>query len=595
MSHRRIRIEHVLYGAAFLLALLVRFANLDNLQLSNWEAELALQSLGVARGEGPLLGPHPAYLLLTAALMFLTRATDWVARFWPALAGSLLVLLPILFRGWLGKVPAVLLAFFLALDPGLLAVSRQAGSLPLALFSLLLAVGLWINGRTLLAGIATGLALLSGPAVWPGILGLILPVWITLQFHSIEAIPETDLPADTDDTRAPVGPDWKPFVLAALATAFIIGTLFFTVPTGLSAMAESLPAYLGGWLQPSGISMPQVLLGLLLYGFVPLLFGLWGAVIGLIRGDKTDLALALWWVAALVLILIYPARALPDLTWSMIPLWALAARQVARLLRVPAYDLGAVFGHALLIGVILAFVSLTLVALVNNPAIAQRDVNLRMIGAAVMIIASTGLVAWGWSSGVALRGLVVGISLVLFAYLVASAWNAGGLSSRRSQELWYNSPRLVNGDLLLETIEQLNQWGPQETGGLELAVVDAPSPALRWLLRDINRVSYVSSLPPESSPALVITPNQPELALAATYRGQGFLLADDTNWTALNPADWFRWTVFRSVPGGAQLREQVILWARLDVFPAGEVEASLMENAAQPDPEFPLPDEQNAP
>lgn len=573
---KKVSYEYVLFAAAFLLALLVRFANLENVSLSAREAELALQSMGIARGQDPLLGPQPAYLLLTAALMFVFRASDWVARFWPALAGSLLVLLPVLFRGRIGKLPALLLAFFLALDPGLVAVSRQAGSLPLVIFSVLLAIGMWINGRTLLAGIAAGLALLSGPAVWPGLIGLFLAAWAAGMLRFSSSAPVEGLP---DEPSSPLRPAWKGALIAALATIFLVGTLFFTVPTGLSAMADSLPAYLRGWLQASGESAGLVLGGLLLYAFVPLFFGVWGAVSGLLRAEKIDIFLLLWWVIAFVLALIYPSRSLADMTWALIPLWVLAARQIARLARIPSYDLGAVIGHALLVGVILAFVSLTTVGYFNNPAMKQQEVTLRFIGSAVMLIASTGLVAWGWSGKVALRGLVFGASMVMFAYLLSSAFNAGGLSSRRSQELWYNSPHLRNGDLLLETIDQLNQWGPRETDGLELAVVDVPSPALRWALRDIKRVTFVSSLPADSSPALVITPNQPELALAATYRGQGLIIGESEIWSQFVTSDWVRWVAFRTIPAGAQVQDQVILWARLDLFPGGDAGAAVEQNA----------------
>jgi hypothetical protein len=34
-------------------------------------------------------------------------------------------------------------------------------------------------------------------------------------------------------------------------------------------------------------------------------------------------------------------------------------------------------------------------------------------------------------------------------------------------------------------------------------------------------------------------------------------------------ADWFRWLVFRSIAANAQQQEQIILWARTDLFPGG--------------------------
>ena len=65
-----------------------------------------------------------------------------------------------------------MLAFWLAVDPGLVIVSRQVNGPMMALSFSLLALGLWHAHRTAWAGIFAGLALLSGPAFWQGALGL---------------------------------------------------------------------------------------------------------------------------------------------------------------------------------------------------------------------------------------------------------------------------------------------------------------------------------------------------------------------------------------------------------------------------------------
>jgi len=101
-------------------------------------------------------------------------------------------------------------------------------------------------------------------------------------------------------------------------------------------------------------------------------------------------------------------------------------------------------------------------------------------------------------------------------------------------------------------------------------VVGVPSPALQWLLRDFERVSYANQLPVDSSPALVITPGQPDLALAATYRGQNFNLTEAVDWNQFRLVDWFRWLVFRSAPAQSVELKPVILWARVDLFQGSE-------------------------
>src|SRR5512142_3345608 len=151
---RRFRYEPLLYVLAFAVALAVRLANLGAAPLSDNEATWALQALGVAQGTRPLLGSQPAYILLTSVLFYaLGAGTNFLARLVPALAGSVLALVPALFVHRLKPRISVILAFMLALEPGLVGLSRQAGSGILAVTSVLLAWGLWENRKPAAAGI----------------------------------------------------------------------------------------------------------------------------------------------------------------------------------------------------------------------------------------------------------------------------------------------------------------------------------------------------------------------------------------------------------------------------------------------------------
>lgn len=585
MKSKYLHLEYVIYLAAFLIALAVRFANLGTVPLTDQEAALALQASAIAHGDAVLVSPQPLYLSLTTALMFLFGPGNWAARFWPALAGSLIVLLPVLYRGKIGKLPAVFLAVFLALDPALVAVSRMAGSLTLALFFILFSVGLWLNGglwfnrRYLLAGVFAGLALLSGPAIWPGMVALLAAAAAggvsRGSGQSWHAAVVERAPDDLSPAR------WRQAVLAALVSAFLAGTLFFTIPNGLSAMAASLPAYLNGWGQPSAVPLELMLTVLALYEFVPLVFGIWGGVRGLLRRNDVDRFLLVWWVVALALTLLYPSRTVVDLTWPVLPLWALAARQVARLFQLPPPDRAPIIGQALLSTVIIAFVSLSSIAVINNPNLDQQEYWTRLAGALFMLAASSALVAWGWSRLVALRGLAIGAAVVLLVYMISTAWHAAGFSGAPGREVWAGAPAFSSSDLLVKTINDLNQWGPQQDSGLDIVVVKKASPALQWLLRGYP-VKFVDSLPSEAGPALVITASEPELALSATYRGQSFLAADGVSWGLLNTADWLRWLVFRSIPGDKLIQDRIILWARLDLFPGGQSAANQAPAIQQP-------------
>ena len=173
-SSNRPSIEQTLYGLALLIALTLRFINLGAIPLADSEALLANQALALSRGEKVALDPQPAYAALTSLTFALFGSSESTARLWPALAGGLLLIVPYLLRRWLGRRAALILAFGLAFDPGLVAVARQVGGPTLSASFALLTLGLAFAGFHFLAGVAAGLALLSGPGLFPGLLGLLL-------------------------------------------------------------------------------------------------------------------------------------------------------------------------------------------------------------------------------------------------------------------------------------------------------------------------------------------------------------------------------------------------------------------------------------
>jgi predicted membrane-bound mannosyltransferase len=132
MNSPRPKYEGWLYWLAFLIALGFRLIQLGAKPLTDSEAQFALQALHIAQGENPLLGPQPAYILFTSVLFLVTESTNFMARFIPAIAGSALVFAPYYFREKLKPLPALILAFLFAFDPGLVAISRQAGGTILA-------------------------------------------------------------------------------------------------------------------------------------------------------------------------------------------------------------------------------------------------------------------------------------------------------------------------------------------------------------------------------------------------------------------------------------------------------------------------------
>jgi len=585
MRFRSTKLENNLYVIAFILAVALRFIQLGALPLSDTEAEWALQALRVAQGTQPLLGPQPIYILPTSALFFLFGDSNFLARFIPALIGSALVLVPYLFRQRLGSIPSLFLTFFLALDPGLISLSRQAGSLIPALTFVLLAWAFWGQERPRVAGVFGGMALLAGSSVWTGLLGLGL-AWLlrrTMETPppSVEEEKKNDTEEASTGTESVRRGNLKVAAIFGGVTILLGGTMFFISPNGLSAWLNALPVYLGGWARPSGVPGSRMLFALLAYQPLAVLFGLVAVVRGWWEKRWSNIRLSLWLLTALLVALFYPARQVGDLAWVLIPLWTLAALELSNHTLIFAEERREVMGMALLIVILLFFSWIDFAGIALDPrSPVNMTTNIIRIGnwtvsdslpptryvllfsVLLLLVVSVLMVALGWSARTARLGSVWGLMVALGIYSLGMAWGATGLRTPAGWELWWQGTQPDQASLLLLTVNEQSQWSTGDDTSQAVTIVSLESPALEWLLRD-HEVETVSAMDTQEAPAIVISSQiqSPELPIA--YRGQDFTWRREPSWGILSVYDWIKWSVFRVLPYDT---ETVIVWVRNDLF-----------------------------
>ncbi len=585
MRFRPIKYESVLYLIAFILAAALRFIQLSALPLSDTEAEWALQALNVAQGMQPLLGPQPVYILPTSLLFFLFGASNFLARFIPALMGSALILVPYLFRMRLRSLPALLLAFFLALDPGLVSLSRQAGSLIPALTFTLLAWAFWWAKRPRAAGIFGGLALLSGPAVWAGMLGLGLAWVLRRTMEKPPAHTQSEEPVDTVEAGQGMDRVRRENLKTALtfggATILLGGTMFLLSPSGLSAWLNALPVYLSGWAQPSGVPAGRLLFALLAYQPLALLFGLVAVVRGWLQRRKRHIRLSLWLLAALLVASFYPARQVGDVAWILIPLWALAALELSNHTRIFLEERREVMGMAALVFILLSFAWLDYAGIALDPLNpANVTANAIQVGGTVLfdqlpptryillvsvlllLVVSVLMVGLGWSARTARLGSVWGLMVALGIYSLGMAWGATGLRTPEGWELWWPDKRPAQADLLLKTVNEQSEWSTGDATSQDVTLLDIDSPALEWLLRGRN-LRKASALDLQEAPAIVVSSQSDAINLPIAYRGQDFSWRREPFWDIAGIYEWIKWSVFRDLPYDAEI---VVVWVRNDLF-----------------------------
>jgi hypothetical protein len=559
-------LEHAFYALAFALAVGLRFLHLGELPLSEFEANWSLQALRVAHGLRPTLGPNPGYVHLTAALFYILGSTNFLARFWSALAGSALVLAAWPLRNRFGRLPALILAFGLAIDPGLVAMSHLAGGPMLAVTCLVLTVLLWMNGRHAAAGLFAGLALLSGPSVLLGLTG----VGVAWLFGSgiAKKIPpqveeENDPQASTPRKAAFWSKELRVATFWGLGTLLIAGSLFFLSPKGLPALAASFGNFLFGWWDRSDVQFWRPLLAIPAYEVFPFVFAITAVIRGIIKHEVDTLRLGIWALAALILGVVYPGKQIGDLAWALLPLWILAAIELARHFDFKDINRWEVAGTVTVVMAFLIFGWLNLASITNMDLSSELvRTRLWLLAAVVLLIALTLLlVGTGWSVSVARLGGVWGVSIVFVLFTIAMSTGAAGLRQPLTVELWQPETRVGRVDILLEVANQISDLNRGYSDQLPLTILNTNSPALDWLFRDWQ-VKHVSALAADATPEVLITPAG-NLSLAAKYRGEALTLHETVDWKKASRLDWLKWFIYRQMP---LTNEKVILWVRSDLM-----------------------------
>jgi hypothetical protein len=574
MRLNRITIEQALFFIILLIGLGIRILRIGDVPLSDFEAANALEAFQVSNGGGGEFSPGPAYPLLTGATFFLFADDNLYARIWPILAGCCLIVFPYLIRSLIGRKAALIMAIGIALDPSFVAVSRIAGNEIMAVGFGAMALGLAYNRRAVLAGIFGGLMLLSGPSALQGLLAFGSAFFVGYLLSKrgyLSAIISVD---STENNKK----DLQKGILALGGVILVLGTLFFLFPEGLGSLSSILPTYLSGWVSPAGISAGGMLTSLIVYNPIVLIFSFIAIIQGWRHREPASQWLSLWAGTTFVLVFIYPGREVFGLAWLLVPMWGLAATEIGKYFRLKGADPIPALGQAALILVLMALSWLNLAGL-NLSAGNVQSIQLRwaVVGGTIILAGiTTLLIGLGWDLKTAQQGLVWGLLLGFGFYGLSSTWALSQLRPNGEQELFAPQPASINtGDLQI-TLGDLSEWRTGIRDSLDVILITS-APSLRWEMRNWKEAKFLNSIPAGELPSVIIThENQPEPNLSIGYRGQDFGWWANPGWEGILPENWPNWLVFRNSP---QINTNVILWARVDLFPGGIF--SVEENLSQ--------------
>ena len=338
----RISAEVIIYAALLLLSLALRMAELGTVPLNDGEAHEALTAFRAIdpRAVGSDLVAHnPLMFTINAITMSIAGSDTATVRLPTVLLGVLLVAMPFLFRKWLGRANALIMAGLLTISPVLLLASRSLSgpvwSAALALIAIYLA-GKFIESRRAPYAIAASTAALMGilAAESAGLL-----TFVSVAFGTVFAL----LTIDDPDRRYrhafwQILRDWPWFrsILVAGVAVALVAVAFLLYPTGLSGIGDVLFRTISGFgVRPAGYPFAYPLLTSFLYEPVLWVFGLVGAYLVLKTADNSEImflrrAMAGWLLASVVWSVLYASADPSYAVWLTLPLVGLSAYTIEK-------------------------------------------------------------------------------------------------------------------------------------------------------------------------------------------------------------------------------------------------------------------------
>lgn len=504
-----------------------------------------------------------AYVGLTGLPFYLLFASNFLARFWPAFFGAIIVFIPFLFSKYIGRWPAILAAFILAISPEMVGLSRIIGSPMMALVFSLLAAGFGLQRKPVLTGISLGLGLMSGSGFWVGVLILGLSLVISEGLFGVRGIFVNE---PTDEPQ----PFWVRFALSLVITLVVVGTGFFMAPAGLSGIFSGLFTFIRGFGKSGLTPLGWIPFVLLVYGIGAVFFGLWGGIRSILIKSKLDMFLLVWAGLGLLFLILYPGSGVAEVIWVTLPLWILSARVVIFAWRKPESSQLVMGITTALVVVVAAFMALALRTLVSPTLPQAQQINylIALGGGVVLVVAIILLVSYGWSEETARSGLLLGVGLVFLAGMISVSVNSTGIGPKTPFELWYPDEAVLVPEWTQVTIDRTLVWNARGAIPVEVAVAGLDTPGLRWALHTYDRVDFVPFVPPQSQPGILITPVGTNPEISQAYQGQSLVWMRTVPWRDLSPNQYLTWLITRDVPTFPQ---ELVLWVRSDLMPGGQI------------------------
>lgn len=595
-----ITLEAVLYLALIILALVMRFAELDSVPLTSYEARQALSAWRVVYPEAPGtdIVPESPLLFLLHRISFSTLgASEFSARLWTAIAGATLAFTPLLFRDLLGRGRAFAFCLLLACSPVLLAASRFDS--PVIWSMLLAAIALWgiwqywktqKQGYGLLATTAgVSVLLLADPAGYVLALILVISTWLAL----------TTIPSENGDTNIMMAVrekmrdwPWRMGLAVSAGTVILVSTGFLFYQPGLNAVSELLTSGFDAIRNArSGAPIFFPLITALVYEPYLWLFAAISLFVVARRGNIgfIERFFSIWVLWGTLATALFSGGGPEHALWFTIPLTGLSATLAADLLKRDENALWEVPWWATWLAA-LGMIALLFVLTVNLQAVGRAIIDtvdgniftaaqrnplnvVWLVVAMLFIVVGYFLAAGIWTDRTALRGVALGLLLFSAVTSLASGWRAAVTAYDNPAELWHVQASSREIPLLAESLAELKE---REAKGFPEVPIVALAPddgVVAWLLRDFSQARFITDVDEARSQEIALLPLTVDPpTLGGDYVGQQFAISHVWNPQVVvgldgqHIGDWIGWWTHLQTRVGPTPLETMVLWLRQDIY-----------------------------
>ncbi len=567
-NQKPITVEIVIYFLIFVLGLTFRVINLYHAPLSDQEAIIALQAKDLVSGFDSLQTlPDQPLLVNILGLGFLLFGVNTLStRILPVLAGSIMILMPFLFRKTLGKKTAILLSLWLAIDPLFYFLSRKVNSTLISLILVFVIVKLVREKKWVWIGITAALGVLSGVQFILGLLlSYILYLILEKKIFVKKDAAEGNYPQEEShhlDNEKGEDFNWRMLLTGFVPAVLLVSSAVFFFPQQFGTIPSGLVNFILGFVQRSDVTLVTLISGILVYEPFVLIFG----VIGMIyfwQSEETLFRLLKPWVfVAVLFILIYPFKTVSFLVWLILP-FAIYSIKLIKKIMMGVEKFGVLFPvFSLVVFVFSIFLVLFSISGVTSGAEFLGVVingQTLFFAALVIFILSILLIGWAWSWKLSRSSLVTALCVLWGIVSISSAWNLGGGRDPYYNELWKLGKISPEADILVESIDQMSRYNNKSTDEVTIYVSEINSPSLLWLLKDY-RTEVGAGINQPGDIKIVITPEESNSQIQGFFSGQDFLINSDPAWNLMTFAEMKSWFLTRSAPQNGIVQESVVLW-----------------------------------